>query len=186
MKARLILAGAATAAFMALGLAGPAQAAAPGYATTDVNMRTGPSTRYQVIRVVPGGGRVTIYGCLQGRSWCDVRYGGHRGWVSAHYLNRGGYRPPRHSYRPAPRHYDPPYRGPSFGFGIFIGPEWDDDDRHHRRKHWRKRDRDHDRKHWRKRHHDRHWHHSGARERWQNRRFRHHAERYNIESTNAD
>ncbi|MGE0231256.1 MAG: SH3 domain-containing protein [Flavobacteriaceae bacterium] len=61
--------------------------AATAQVTADLNMRAGPSTRYPVITTVPYGHSVTVYGCLQGYSWCDVSWRGSRGWVSANYLN---------------------------------------------------------------------------------------------------
>jgi len=72
------------AALLAL-LAGPA-AAAPGFATGAVNLRAGPGTGYPQVVVVPAGAPVEIFGCLDGRGWCDVGYGSVRGWVSANYL----------------------------------------------------------------------------------------------------
>ncbi|ESR26889.1 SH3 domain-containing protein [Lutibaculum baratangense] len=72
-----------------LGAPSPASAAS-GYATGDVNMRTGPSTRYHRILTIPRGAPVEIYGCSG--SWCDTAYAGRRGWVSGRYLSTSGYR----------------------------------------------------------------------------------------------
>ncbi|MCQ8784298.1 SH3 domain-containing protein [Mangrovibrevibacter kandeliae] len=69
-----------------LGLAGTASAQAVAIATTDVNLRAGPSTGYPAVDVVPSGDNVRVYGCLEQRSWCDVSYGGIRGWMSSDYL----------------------------------------------------------------------------------------------------
>jgi uncharacterized protein YraI len=60
--------------------------AATAIATTDVNLRSGPSTRYPAVDVVQGGDRVRVHGCLSNRSWCDVSYDGERGWMSSKYL----------------------------------------------------------------------------------------------------
>lgn len=60
--------------------------AATAIATTDVNLRAGPSTRYPVVNVVDDGDGVRVFGCLEGRSWCDVGYAGQRGWMSSNYL----------------------------------------------------------------------------------------------------
>jgi uncharacterized protein YraI len=79
------------------GLVLPSSAfAALGFATGNVNMRTGPSTGYRVIVTIPRGASVRIYGCVRGFRWCDVRWGGWRGWVSSRYLSSRGYygRPP--------------------------------------------------------------------------------------------
>ncbi|MGE4371659.1 MAG: SH3 domain-containing protein [Xanthobacter sp.] len=63
-----------------------AQAGAPGYATANVNLRTGPDTAYPSAGVIPRGAPLTIEGCLQDESWCDVNWGGLRGWVYSTYL----------------------------------------------------------------------------------------------------
>ncbi|MGQ3675598.1 SH3 domain-containing protein [Xanthobacter sp. TB0139] len=63
-----------------------AQAGAPGYATANVNLRTGPDTAYPSAGVIPSGAPLTIEGCLQDESWCDVNWGGLRGWVYSTYL----------------------------------------------------------------------------------------------------
>ncbi|WP_338661819.1 SH3 domain-containing protein [Pararoseomonas sp. SCSIO 73927] len=73
------------AAALLIGLAAPASAA-PGFATGNVNLRAGPGTTYPKVVVVPTGAGVEIFGCLQGYSWCDVGFGGVRGWVSSNYL----------------------------------------------------------------------------------------------------
>jgi uncharacterized protein YraI len=65
---------------------GVASAASTAVATTDVNLRAGPSTSYPAVDVVVGGDGVRVYGCLSNRSWCDVRYAGQRGWMSSNYL----------------------------------------------------------------------------------------------------
>lgn len=84
------IASAGLALAMALGavvLAAPSEAATfEGYSTTAVNQRTGPSTGYPVIQVIPANARVRIYGCLSGITWCDTSYAGQRGWVSSRYL----------------------------------------------------------------------------------------------------
>lgn len=67
--------------------ASPALAAAEGFATTDVNMRAGPSTEYPRILVLQRGAPLTVYGCVRGYSWCDVGYYHERGWVSSRYIS---------------------------------------------------------------------------------------------------
>lgn len=71
---------------MAVGLAGFA-AAAPGAAKGNVNLRTGPGTNYARIATIPAGAPVNVLRC--GR-WCEVVYGGRKGWASAAYIARGG------------------------------------------------------------------------------------------------
>ncbi|RYC04485.1 SH3 domain-containing protein [Ciceribacter ferrooxidans] len=73
------------AALGAFGIPALAQAA-PAYSTADVNMRSGPSTQYPPVLVIPYGSRVDIRGCLSSQAWCDVDYRGIRGWVSGSYL----------------------------------------------------------------------------------------------------
>ena len=73
---------------------GAAMAAATAIATTNVNLRAGPSTQYPAVNVVRSGDGVRVFGCLSNRSWCDVAYAGQRGWMSSNYLAyvRGGTR----------------------------------------------------------------------------------------------
>lgn len=64
-----------------------ALAATGGVAMTSVNMRAGPGTQYPVVTVLPTNGSFPIHGCLANGSWCDIGWGGDRGWVSASYIN---------------------------------------------------------------------------------------------------
>lgn len=66
--------------------------AAPGYATTNVNMRTGPDTEFPSVEIIPEGSSIEVAGCLDDESWCDVIAGSNRGWVFSEYLafDRGG------------------------------------------------------------------------------------------------
>jgi len=57
-----------------------------GYTTANVNQRSGPSTAYPPITVIPANSAITIYGCLQDDSWCDISWGANRGWMSSAYL----------------------------------------------------------------------------------------------------
>lgn len=82
MKKLSVLVAAALGAF---GLPALAEAA-PAYSTADVNMRSGPSTQYPPVLVIPYGSPVDIRGCLSSQAWCDVDYRGIRGWVSGSYL----------------------------------------------------------------------------------------------------
>jgi uncharacterized protein YraI len=51
-------------------------------AARTTSMRAGPQQGYPNVRNIARGGRVTVHGCLDDRSWCDVSYGNDRGWVS--------------------------------------------------------------------------------------------------------
>lgn len=81
---RLLAAALAVSAVLAL-TAG-ADAASRAFATTDVNLRAGPSTAYPAVDVIGAGDRIRVFGCLSTRSWCDVGYAGIRGWMSSNYL----------------------------------------------------------------------------------------------------
>lgn len=113
-----------------IGLAGglvysqPATAATDGWATRAVNMRVCPSVRCARILTIPARARVRVYGCER---WCEVRFAGRDGFVSARYITLGGYRrvpppiyrvpppfyrhdplPPYYRWRPRPPRYRPP------------------------------------------------------------------------------
>jgi uncharacterized protein YraI len=60
--------------------------AAQAYTTTAVNLRAGPDADYPLVRWVPEGTAVEVYGCLSDYRWCDVEVYGDRGWMSASYL----------------------------------------------------------------------------------------------------
>lgn len=155
-----------TAAFMGL-FALPALADS-AQVTADLNMRAGPGTEYPVIRTIPHGGDVDVYGCVRGYTWCDVSWAGRRGWVSARYLDYyyEQRRSPIATLGPViglpvisysyndywSRHYRGRswYRGPShWDRGHRSGGRhWDRDRRHDRdRDHDWRRDRDRDRDH---------------------------------------
>lgn len=70
--------------------ASAASAAAPAVATTNVNLRAGPSTHFPVVSVVPAGAALVTLGCLPGYTWCDVNFAGTRGWLAARYIRLAG------------------------------------------------------------------------------------------------
>ncbi|ODT77800.1 MAG: hypothetical protein ABS76_26225 [Pelagibacterium sp. SCN 64-44] len=82
----------------------PAAQAAPGTATSNVNVRSGPGTSYGVVNTLRRGEQVDVQRC-QG-TWCYVQGRGFAGWVSAGYLSAGG------------RPVNPSNPGLSFGFTI--------------------------------------------------------------------
>lgn len=61
-----------------------AASARPATVTTDLNVRSGPGTRYAVVGSLPAGARVDVGGCTG--NWCRV--GG--GYANASYLAFGG------------------------------------------------------------------------------------------------
>ena len=79
----IFIAAAALAAVIAL----PAAAVArPGFVTTSLNLRAGPSVDFPAVDTVPAGAEVNVHGCLAGYEWCDVSFSGDRGWVDGDYL----------------------------------------------------------------------------------------------------
>lgn len=54
--------------------------------TTDLNLRSGPSTNDTVLTVMPGGSRVTVTGAAQD-GFYPVTYNGTSGWASGDYLS---------------------------------------------------------------------------------------------------
>lgn len=62
-----------------------------GFKTTSayVNMRSGPSTGYSVIRTLPSGTRVEVFDAYQG-NFQMVGYAQQIGWISLDYLSGGG------------------------------------------------------------------------------------------------
>lgn len=112
-----------------------AGAASAATITNDLNLRSGPGTRYSVVTTMPAGARVDVLGCRG--SWCRVEWRGRVGYASSSYLASG------RGYAAAPRvYYAPPrraYYGPPqtvFSFGFNTGP----------RRHYRRHDR------WHRRH----------------------------------
>ncbi|WP_073833056.1 SH3 domain-containing protein [Pseudovibrio exalbescens] len=81
-----------------------AYASSTAYATTRVNMRTGPGTQYPVLLQVPRAGVTVVHRCLRSR-WCDASFRGVRGWIYGKYLRQGAL-PPRYiAPVPAPPNY---------------------------------------------------------------------------------
>lgn len=110
--------------------------AASALVTTDLNLRTGPGTRYARITAMPAGAIVDVRGCTAGYNWCRVNWRGYDGWASARYLahQTGGY---------SGRSYS--NYGAAIGIpliaGVIIGGAIYDDD-HYDRRYWRYRGRD--------------------------------------------
>lgn len=78
-----------TAAFFALACGITAASAASAYASSTVNVRSGPGTGYAVVDVLRPGQRVDVNYCKG--NWCFIEQRGADGWVSASYLNADRY-----------------------------------------------------------------------------------------------
>ncbi|MFD1510902.1 DUF1236 domain-containing protein [Lacimonas salitolerans] len=70
----------------AMTLASSAFAETSATAWTDLNLRAGPSTTYEILSVIPASESVTVDGCLDDDTWCRVSYGEVSGWASGEYL----------------------------------------------------------------------------------------------------
>lgn len=75
-----------------LGLTAPAASAAHvrsghyAWTTADVNLRTGPSTSYRILRILARGSRLSVTSAVSGTHWYRVAYGSSTGYVSGNYL----------------------------------------------------------------------------------------------------
>jgi uncharacterized protein YraI len=67
-------------------LAAQAADATPGYVTSSVSLRAGPSTSYPRVVLLQRGALVDIHGCINGFTWCDIDWRGYRGWAPGRYL----------------------------------------------------------------------------------------------------
>jgi uncharacterized protein YraI len=72
----------------ALALCAPLLAgAAEGVVVADISLQAGPDTEYPSIEELNAGTPVSIQGCLDGWTWCDVIAGnGDRGWVPGTFI----------------------------------------------------------------------------------------------------
>lgn len=78
------------AAMLLGGLAAPSLAMAQtAIVTTDLNLRIGPGSGYQVITAMPAGHAILVGECLDGLGWCQVSFGGYTGWAYSAYLAFG-------------------------------------------------------------------------------------------------
>lgn len=72
---------------LAMAFSAPVWAHSLAYVGARVNLYAGPQAGYPVVEVLPPGATVGVYGCLDDYSWCDVSFGGYRGWVYSNYLD---------------------------------------------------------------------------------------------------
>jgi uncharacterized protein YraI len=81
--------------FAALVLCAPLAAqAAEGWVVDDISLQAGPDPAYPSIVELNAGTPVSIQGCIEAWTWCDVVAGGDRGWVPGTFLEEdyGGQR----------------------------------------------------------------------------------------------
>lgn len=57
--------------------------AAPGLVRVPVTLRAGPDIGFPAVDRIPRGAQVVVHGCLREGTWCDVSFGGERGWIAA-------------------------------------------------------------------------------------------------------
>jgi uncharacterized protein YraI len=93
-----------------------AAVAAPAAVTSDLNVRSGPGTKYAVVGSVPAGATVNVLSCNGG--WCRVAFGSRQGFVNNSYLAEADEGPVYGEAPPAV------YVGPVYGYGYGWGPGW--------------------------------------------------------------
>ena len=76
----------AIAALAATALSAPALAATVATVTTDLNLRSAPTTNSEVLATIPDTAEVRLEACVEGRNWCQVEYEGVTGFASSRYL----------------------------------------------------------------------------------------------------
>jgi uncharacterized protein YraI len=65
---------------------GAAADAGNAYTQGEVHLRAGPSTDYPIVMSIPPSSLLTVNGCLDDFTWCDVDWEGNHGWLYGSYL----------------------------------------------------------------------------------------------------
>ncbi|GAA4662466.1 hypothetical protein GCM10023262_08070 [Bartonella pachyuromydis] len=71
--------------FGPLFLATTVSGATDAFVITNLNLRTGPSTKHAVRDLIRAGELVFVQTCKE--KWCYIKYNTQTGWVSSHYLS---------------------------------------------------------------------------------------------------
>lgn len=75
-------------ACLAIPLGASAQPTQQAFTSKSVNLRAGPARDYPLVAQLGPGMPVSVAGCINGYSWCDViLQNGNRGWIYAQNLN---------------------------------------------------------------------------------------------------
>jgi uncharacterized protein YgiM (DUF1202 family) len=106
----------------------------PAMVYSNVNLRQGPGTNFNVLVTIPAGSPIGVGGCSG--EWCQVMWQGQTGYVIASSLaprdGPPGYPPPPGGYPPPPPGYvgpayygpNPYYRGGYYGPGPYYHGGW--------------------------------------------------------------
>jgi uncharacterized protein YraI len=70
-----------------MALSGAALAQSEAYTNEPVDLYAGPAADYPLVAQVPPGEELTVMGCVDGYSWCDVATPEFRGWAYGGYLS---------------------------------------------------------------------------------------------------
>jgi uncharacterized protein YraI len=91
------------------------------FATTALNVRTGPGTNYPVIAALSANQVVEVSGCNSSNTWCQVAAANISGWASARYLRAIEGNTPTRPPVPAPNRPDIGFSINTPNFNVTIG-----------------------------------------------------------------